>query len=374
MGKYLEIDEAVRLIREGQCVAVPTETVYGLACNALDPSALSHLYSIKGRPQNNPVICHVSSPEMAFRFGKENELARRLMETYWPGPLTILLENLGEIPETVTAGSSLCGFRMPDHELTLKIIEMCDVPLAMPSANKSGKTSPVTPAMVLTQLEGEIPGVVDGGQCSVGLESTVVRLQEDEIVILRPGQIDASRLTGDGFRLRRPDQEMERESADQKRASKAERNSQANGEDGGVAVATAEPEPLASPGLLPVHYQPEVDLFLIEMPVDDSLNPGFPQAAYETIAVLNLHSDPIKLQHLLPRRLCEKAVLRNRSNSGEAARQLYLDLFELGRNSDALIVVAGDSATEAMMDRLRRAASALYREGSWTFRKQQTEA
>ena len=202
MGRYLEVEEAAKLIAEGQCVALPTETVYGLACNALNGSALAHLFSIKGRPANNPVICHVSSPEMAFRYGKTNALAQRLMDQYWPGPLTILLEHEGRIPSAVTAGSELCGFRMPDHELALKVIDLCDVPLAIPSANKSGKTSPVTPAMVLSQLEGEIPGVVDGGQCSVGLESTVVRLEDEEVIILRPGIIDQKTLETDGFRVR----------------------------------------------------------------------------------------------------------------------------------------------------------------------------
>ncbi|MCB1168974.1 MAG: threonylcarbamoyl-AMP synthase [Leptospiraceae bacterium] len=373
MGGYLEVEEAAKLIGEGQCVALPTETVYGLACNALNGPALAHLFSIKGRPANNPVICHVSSPEMAFRYGKANALAQRLMDQYWPGPLTILLEHEGRIPTAVTAGSDLCGFRMPDHELALKVIELCDVPLAIPSANKSGKTSPVTPAMVLSQLEGEIPGVVDGGQCSIGLESTVVRLEEEEIIILRPGIIDQKTLEADGFRVRDAIREASAAAAGNSegsvRSEQAGSLQKGGADQTSVAIATAQPAPLAAPGLLPIHYQPDVDLYLVEASLTDALNPGFPHASYETISVLNLDSHPITLSHLLPRRLCENAVLRHRKESAAAVRQLYLDLYELSRNSDALVVIAGDSVTEAMLDRLRRAATGVYRDGKWQFRR-----
>ncbi|HBS06024.1 MAG TPA: threonylcarbamoyl-AMP synthase [Leptospiraceae bacterium] len=374
MGKYLDEQSAVELIQKGQCVALPTETVYGLACDALDEVALRNLYTIKGRPAENPVICHVSSPEMAFRYGKETPLARKLMNQYWPGPLTILLEHDGKIPTAVTAGSALCGFRMPDHEITLRIIEKCNTPLAIPSANKSGKTSPTTAAMALAQLEGEIPGVVDGGQCAVGLESTVLRLEGEKVIILRPGTIDEERLTEDGFTVESEGETRNgnagRRSA--KLAGKAgSRDSDASQGTGTAAVLSPEKEALLSPGLLPVHYQPDVDMFLIQEPVTGQLNPGFPHASYETIAVLNLNPEPVALIDLFPRRLCENAILRHRSDSVEATRNLYLDLYQLSRHSDALVVIAGPACSKAVMDRLQRAATGTYQNGKWQFRRSQ---
>ena len=374
MGKYLDQNQAVELLQNGQCVALPTETVYGLACNALDESALKQLYLIKGRPARNPVICHVSSPEMAFRYGKETALARRLMTQYWPGPLTILLEHEGRVPSAITAGSPLCGFRMPDHETTLQIIEQCNIPLAIPSANKSRKTSPTTANMVLAQLEGEIPGVVDGGQCRIGLESTVLKLEGEELVILRPGTIDEDRLEADGFTVRRPGTRSTARTGQRTTAMEK------NGSDSpdatarrATAVASPEKESLESPGLLPVHYQPEVDMYLIEEVVENQLNPGFPHASYETVAVLNLNPQPIRLADILPRRLCENAILRHRADSQQASRELYRDLYELSRNSDVLVVHAGTSCSKAMMDRLQRAATGIYRNGKWQFRRSQPE-
>ena len=370
MGKFLNEDKAVELIQNGQCVGLPTETVYGLACNAMDESALRSLFAIKGRPAENPVICHVSSPEMAFRFGKETPLARKLMEQYWPGPLTILLEHEGKVPRAVTAGSELCGFRMPDHEITLRIIDKCDTPLAIPSANKSGKTSPTTASMALAQLEGEIPGVVDGGQCSVGLESTVLRLEGEQVVILRPGIIDEKKLSADGFSVQKKGSENAR-AAKKRSASLMGQSGSRDSEpaQGTAAVLSPEKEALQSPGLLPVHYQPDVDLFLVEEPLVEQLNPGFPHASYETVAVLNLNPDPIKLQNLLPRRLCENAVLRHRSDAQDGARNLYLDLYQLSRNSDVIVVIAGPGCSDAVMDRLQRAATGIYRDGKWQFRR-----
>ena len=371
MAKYLDENQAIEKIKEGQCVALPTETVYGLACDALNESAVRNTFSVKGRPPENPVICHVSSPAMAFQYGRRSDLAERLMEKYWPGPLTILLEHEGKIPGVVTAGSDLCGFRMPDHAITLAIIERCGVPLAIPSANKSGKTSPTTPGMVLAQLEGVIPGVVDGGQCGVGLESTVVQILEDKVKILRPGIIDEARLRADGFQVMH---EQEGENGDvlsvPNAKASAEKEENAKSRPSGNSTAVLSPEaPLHSPGLLPVHYQPEVDLFLVQSELLGELSPGFPHASYETIAVLNLSSEPLKLSDILPRRLCETAVLRNRTDQQDASRNLYLDLYELSRNCDALMVIAGNRCSEVMLDRLQRAATGIYRQGKWQFRR-----
>ncbi|MCB1166605.1 MAG: threonylcarbamoyl-AMP synthase [Leptospiraceae bacterium] len=362
MTPFLTPQEAARELKDGHCVALPTETVYGLACNALDPIALQQLYAVKGRPSANPVICHVSSIKMAFAYGQHNDLAQQLMEHYWPGPLTILLQRGSRIPDAVTAGSELCGFRLPDHEMTREIIELCDFPLAIPSANKSGRTSPVTPAMVLSQLDGEIAGIVDGGQCSVGLESTVVAIEGNALRILRPGLIDAARLQADGFEV------LTEGSAPSAAPRKARTAKKVSG-----SVATALPEAkkeLMSPGLLPVHYQPDVDLFLIEEYSAENLNPGFPHASYETVAVLNLGSEPIRLSHFLPIRLCENALLRNRPTEEEAMHNLYLDLYELARKSDVLVVVCPSYASPALLDRLRRAATGIYADRKWSIRRE----
>lgn len=186
-GEILPIWEV--LSRGGIC-AIPTETVYGLAGNALDPKVVARIFEIKNRPSFDPLIVHVSGREQLSGLVREiTELEARLMDAFWPGPLTILLPRTDAIPDLVCSGSVFAGFRVPDHPLTLELLRGLEFPLAAPSANPFGYISPTTPEHVLAQLGEKIDGILDGGPCQVGIESTVVKVTETEIQILRAGGI-----------------------------------------------------------------------------------------------------------------------------------------------------------------------------------------
>jgi len=184
------IEQASELIRAGQVVAFPTETVYGLGANALDPRAVEKIFKAKGRPGDNPLIVHVSKTRDVDRLISElPPKARVLMEAFWPGPLTIIFKKSPIVPDKVTAGLNTVAIRMPNHPVALKLIDCCGFPIAAPSANRSGHISPTTAQHVLEDMEGRIPLILDGGKCSVGLESTVLDLTAQIPVILRPGGV-----------------------------------------------------------------------------------------------------------------------------------------------------------------------------------------
>ena len=182
-------------MRAGEVVALPTETVYGLAANALDEKAVAKIFQIKGRPAHNPIIVHVASNEMAKRCVKSwPELAEKLSKAFWPGPLTLVLPRAEKIPDIVTAGGETVGIRWPSHPFIQAVIRECGFPLAAPSANLSNQISPTNAEHVRAQLGGKIPLIVDGGQSQVGIESTVLDLTVSPPRILRPGMIHAESL------------------------------------------------------------------------------------------------------------------------------------------------------------------------------------
>lgn len=189
------VEAAVALLRQGQVVALPTETVYGLAANARDPGAVRRVYEVKRRPHSNPLIVHVASREMA-RACVSNwpETAERLARAFWPGPLTLVLPKADSIPPEVTGGGDTVAIRWPAHPFIQAVIRACGFPLAAPSANLANRVSPTSADHVLAQLNGRIPLVVDGGPCAVGIESTVVDLAHEPPRILRPGMIHAEAL------------------------------------------------------------------------------------------------------------------------------------------------------------------------------------
>lgn len=186
---------AVELLRNGGVVGIPTETVYGLAANALNEEAVRRIYTIKGRPSTSPLIVHVSSFEMArelasFCPASAELLARR----FWPGPLTMVLPKASHVPDIVTAGLSSIGLRMPAHPVTLELIGRCGLPLAAPSANRFTRVSPTTAAHVRESLGDDVPHILDGGPCDVGIESTVLSLTGETPILLRPGMISQAEL------------------------------------------------------------------------------------------------------------------------------------------------------------------------------------
>jgi L-threonylcarbamoyladenylate synthase len=184
------VQRAAKLLRAGEVVALPTETVYGLAANALDENAVAKIFKIKGRPQNNPVIVHVAGMEMARRCVKNfPALADKLAKSFWPGPLTMVLPRAEKIPDNVTAGGKTVGIRWPSHPFIQAVIRECDFPLAAPSANLSNSVSPTNAEHVRKQLGEKISLIVDGGQSQVGIESTVLDLTVSPPRLLRPGMI-----------------------------------------------------------------------------------------------------------------------------------------------------------------------------------------
>ena len=187
-------DEKIKLVgqilREGGLAAIPTETVYGLAGNALDGDCARKIFAAKGRPSDNPLIVHISSLSQWDRLVKEiPDSAKTLAEAYWPGPLTIILPKSDLIPDEVSGGLDTVAVRMPENEIARAIIEASGVPLAAPSANLSGKPSPTSASHVIDDMNGRIEAIVDSGDCNVGVESTVITLATSPARLLRPGKI-----------------------------------------------------------------------------------------------------------------------------------------------------------------------------------------
>ena len=227
------IQEAARLIRAGQLVAFPTETVYGLGANALDPAAIERVYLAKERPASSPLIVHACSIEMARSLVREwPESAERLSRAYWPGPLTLVLPKNARIPDRVTAGLDTVAIRIPSHPIALELIREAGVPIAAPSANRFGQLSPTTAEHVRLSLGDRVALILDGGPCEVGIESTVVSLAGMNALLLRPGMI-----------------------------------SQAGLEQVIGKIDSASPEmgeAHRSPGLHPKHYSPNTPLLLVQ--------------------------------------------------------------------------------------------------------------
>ncbi len=187
--------QAAELLRAGELVALPTETVYGLAANALDENAVAKIFQIKGRPANNPIIVHIVGIEMANQCAKIfPALAEKFSKSFWPGPLTMVLPRAQIIPKIVSAGGETVGIRWPGHPFIQAVIRECGFPLAAPSANLSNSISPTNAEHVRVQLGGKIALIVDGGQSQVGIESTVLDLTVSPPRILRPGMIHAESL------------------------------------------------------------------------------------------------------------------------------------------------------------------------------------
>lgn len=197
IGGAAAIVHAAKLLRAGGTVAFPTETVYGLGANALDAAAVAKIFAAKERPNWDPLIVHVQGREMLERVAlvspELREPAEKLMEAFWPGPLTILLPRTAEVPDAVTAGRPLVGVRMPAHAVARELIRRCGLPIAAPSANKFGGPSPTTAAHVLADLDGRIDAVLDGGSTHVGVESTVLDLGAR--AIYRPGAVTAAMIS-----------------------------------------------------------------------------------------------------------------------------------------------------------------------------------
>jgi len=189
------IKKAAEIIKQGGLVAFPTETVYGLGANALDATASSKIYSAKGRPSDNPLIVHIAYPAEAEKYCFTSPLFYKLAERFMPGPLTVIMPKKSIIPDTTTGGLDTVAIRVPSNAVAHMLIEMSGVPVAAPSANISGKPSPTTFEHIVNDLNGKVDLMIDGGACSIGLESTVVKIEDDMVMILRPGAITPEMLS-----------------------------------------------------------------------------------------------------------------------------------------------------------------------------------
>jgi len=313
---------AAELLRAGETVALPTETVYGLAANALDVSAVERIFEVKGRPAHNPIIVHVASLAMAKRcVATWPALAERLARAFWPGPLTLVLPRAQDIPEVVTAGGPTVGVRWPSHPFIQALISECGVPLAAPSANLSSRVSPTSAGHVRRHLGGKIPLIVDGGPATVGIESTVLDLSVSPPRLLRPGMIHEQALLAVTGQLR--------------------------------LGGTERGEVLRSPGLLRRHYSPNAKLVVwswanpAELKVR-SAECGVPSAKVHVLAHSKIpsHGDFGRVS-VIPH------------DPAAFARAIYAELHQCDEAGAKLIIVEAlpDAAEwKALADRLRRAA------------------
>ena len=191
-----DLDKAATFLKEGKLVAFPTETVYGLGGNALSDNAVAGIYAAKGRPSFNPLIVHVASLDQAHSYADFNSNAEKLAERFWPGAMTLVLPRKKDCPLSLllSAGLDTVAIRMPSHPLAIELLKRCGLPLAAPSANRSGRVSPTMHQHVMEELNDRIAMVVEGGQCEVGIESTVVDVTGKQPVILRPGSLTKDKL------------------------------------------------------------------------------------------------------------------------------------------------------------------------------------
>jgi L-threonylcarbamoyladenylate synthase len=195
-----DIRKAAKIIRAGELVVFPTETVYGLGANALDAAAVKRIYALKGRPANSPLIVHVATLQQARQLAAEwSEEADKLARDYWPGPLTLVVPKRPLIPDVVTAGLPTVGLRIPRHPIALELLRIAAVPIAAPSANRFTQLSPTTAGHVREAFGEDTPFLLDGGPCEVGLESTVVAVTKDGLEVLRPGMafVESAVTSGD---------------------------------------------------------------------------------------------------------------------------------------------------------------------------------
>jgi len=309
-------NSAVELLRQGEAVALPTETVYGLAADALNPIAVAKIFEAKGRPRFDPLIIHLPDPgwleKVADPLKQDRQLVSSLAEKFWPGPFTMVLPKRDIIPEIVTAGLETVAVRISAHPIFSEIVSAFGKPLSAPSANRFGRISPTTAKHVLDELNGHIPLIIDAGPTTHGIESTIVAVHDSKIDILRRGPITAEQLSKFGE----------------------------------VGIATVR-EKISVPGQLPSHYAPKTPLRIV-----DNLK-SFTPMTNERCALLAW--TPIKNDE----RFVAIRNLSRQQHLREAAANLFRYLRELDALDVDLIVaerVPGEGLGAAILDRLQRAS------------------
>ncbi len=301
------IERAVEILRAGDIVALPTETVYGLGGDARNANACARIFEAKARPLSDPLIVHVVSPEAASEVAELPDLARKLADAYWPGPLTLVVPRRPLVPDLVTAGQPTVAVRMSAHPVFRAVSKAFGSPIAAPSANRFGRISPTAAAHVVEELGGRIPLVVDGGSCLHGIESTIVHVEDDRLHILRHGPITAAQLAAYG-----------------------------RVEEGGVKT-------VAAPGGLASHYAPRKPVTLIPKALPQ------PHPAIGLLAWTLDGAGYAEVEHL-----------SRGSDLREAATNLYAALRRLDASATREIhaeMLPEEGLGAAIMERLRKAAA-----------------
>jgi L-threonylcarbamoyladenylate synthase len=333
------VRRAAELLRAGEVVALPTETVYGLAANALDARAVGRIFEIKGRPSHNPIIVHVASLEMAKRCVAEwPPPAQQLADSFWPGPLTMVLPRASRIPALVTAGGPTVGVRWPSHPFIQAVIRECGFPLAAPSANPSNRLSPTSAGHVRNHLGTRIRLIVDGGHSQIGIESTVLDLSVSPPRLLRPGMIHEEALLAVTGKL-------------EVAALAVSRRASRSGQTSAPAAAT---QVLKSPGMLRKHYSPKAKLVLLSWRDEADLKA---QCAKFNAQCSRTH---VIAHTRIPsgRNFGRVSVIPH--DAVAFARAIYAELHQCDEAGAGLIVVEALPETlewRALADRLNRAAA-----------------
>jgi L-threonylcarbamoyladenylate synthase len=317
------IAEAAAIIRAGQLVAFPTETVYGLGADGLSPAALGEIYAVKGRPPDNPLILHLASQDQLPLVAADvPELAYALMSVFWPGPLTLVLPKTSRVPDLATGGLGTVAVRIPAHPVALGLISAADTALAAPSANRSGRPSPTTAQHVLDDLNGAFPLILDGGPTTIGVESTVLDVTCTPPALLRPGGVTQEAIEAAiGLLQKTADTSLHRR----------------------------------SPGMRYRHYSPKAEVLVVE----DASRAGFDRAI---AAARARHQRVGCILHRLNPTEVPAGVIVMHIGGGVAdyARSLFAALRHLDALGVNVMIVEGvaeEGLGRAVMDRLRRAAS-----------------
>lgn len=331
------ISRAAHILKQGGTVAFPTETVYGLGADALNPDAVRKIFEAKGRPADNPLIVHIASMDSLDKIATDiPPIAFELMDAFWPGPLTLVLKRRSAVPDITTGGLDTVAVRMPDNPVALALVKEAGTPLAAPSANTSGRPSPTTAEHVISDLSGRIDAVIDGGAVEVGVESTVLDVTSDVPVILRPGGVGVEEI--------------------KKHVGKVLI--------GYTDRTVEEGEVVRSPGMKYTHYSPKTKVVLVE-------GDGRAVAAKMSELIESYSEKNMRVGLLITDEtaghVCADEVysLGKRDVPEDAARNLFTGLRYLdGRNVNInVIIVDGsvkcDGVGVAVLNRLRKAANEL---------------
>lgn len=330
---YSKLKVAGEIIKNGGLVLFPTETVYGLGANGLDENAVKKIYKAKGRQQDNPLILHVSNFDMIPKIAKNiSEIEYTLMKTFWPGPFTIILDRTDIVPDIVTAGLDTVGVRMPSGRIANQLISYAGVPIAAPSANVSGKPSGTNISDIFEELSDKVDYIVDGGECEVGLESTVVRVLDGVPNILRPGKISPEDIKKVIGTVKIDEHILKNMKVDEK---------------------------VLSPGMKYRHYAPKTDCILVYSEDNEKMikeiQKIIPKYKNPLVISCNENAQYYEVQN--------KILYGSKENLNEIAQNIFKDLRKVDSFNPDIVIIEGvknDGIGLAIMNRLIRACEYHY--------------